>query len=126
MFAFDVGRLLSWIESQGYQATWGESWRSQVEAWINALVPGCTLQALKNDLTINTYSTPVGGYGIQNSLHCERLAVDLNIFIDGKLVEDKATLQPIGDYWESLSPMNHWGGNFTTRPDTDHFERRPT
>jgi D-alanyl-D-alanine carboxypeptidase len=60
-----------------------------------------------------------------NSYHLKRLAIDINfiIVINGLLVSDKVTLQKYGDYWESLSPVNKWGGNFSTIADTDHFER---
>jgi hypothetical protein len=124
-FAFDVGKLLAHIEGLGYQATFSEAFRSKMEAWVNSLPPGCMLHAFKSGQDSFYFSDVVGGLGIQNSLHCQRLAVDLNIFINGDLVEDKATLQPIGDYWESLRPGNSWGGNWTSRLDTDHFEHRP-
>jgi hypothetical protein len=58
-----------------------------------------------------------------NSNHLKRLAIDLNFIRGGQLVSDKVTLQPYGDFWESLNPINRWGGNFTTILDTDHFER---
>lgn len=57
------------------------------------------------------------------SNHLRRLALDLNFLKNGQPVWDKARLQPVGDYWESLNPMNRWGGNFKSLPDTPHFER---
>lgn len=57
------------------------------------------------------------------SQHLERLAGDLNFFRDGKQVTRKADLQVLGDYWESLSPVNRWGGNFKSLIDCPHFER---
>lgn len=57
------------------------------------------------------------------SQHQKRLAVDFNFFIDGGLTYDKEAIQPLGDYWESLSPANRWGGNFKFILDTPHFER---
>jgi hypothetical protein len=64
-----------------------------------------------------------------NSNHRKRLAIDLNIFKDGSYITNKLMLQHIGDYWESLSPENKWGGNFvdskgSSYEDTPHFERR--
>lgn len=65
------------------------------------------------------------------SNHLKRCAIDLNFFKDGKLVYDQKSLQPVGDYWESLCPNNSWGGNWTApggkKPfkDLPHFERRP-
>jgi hypothetical protein len=64
-----------------------------------------------------------------HSNHLRRLAVDLNFFMNDILVTDKAHLQPIGDYWESLSPENRWLGNTekwfpgSTFIDCPHFER---
>lgn len=59
-----------------------------------------------------------------NSQHMKRLAIDLNFFMDGDLTYDKADIQAVGDYWESLHPQNRWGGNWTSFLDTNHFERR--
>jgi hypothetical protein len=36
------------------------------------------------------------------SLHLKRCAIDLNFFKDGKIIWDKATIEPLGIYWESL------------------------
>ena len=58
-----------------------------------------------------------------DSLHLKRLAVDFNIFKDGKLCYDKATLAPLGAFWESLNPLNSWGGNGKKLVDTPHFSR---
>ena len=58
-----------------------------------------------------------------NSLHLQRRAVDLNFFKDGKLVYDKHVLAPLGAYWESLNPLNSWGGNGVKLVDTPHFSR---
>ena len=58
-----------------------------------------------------------------NSLHLQRRAVDLNFFKDGKLVYDKAVLAPLGLFWESLHPLNSWGGNGVKLVDTPHFSR---
>ena len=58
------------------------------------------------------------------SNHLKRCAVDLNFFQNGKLIYDIPTLKPVGDYWESLSPKNSWGGNWASFKDVPHFERR--
>jgi len=61
-----------------------------------------------------------------NSLHLQRLAIDLNIFKDGKLIGDKQVLSPLGAYWESLHPLNSWGGNGKSLVDMPHFSRGRT
>ena len=57
-----------------------------------------------------------------NSKHLDALAVDLQIFKDGKWLQSKAELQFVGEYWEKLRKGNRWGGNFVTFLDTPHFE----
>ena len=52
-----------------------------------------------------------------------RSAIDFNFFKDGKLIYDKAMLAPLGAYWESLNPLNSWGGNGKKLVDTPHFSR---
>lgn len=59
-----------------------------------------------------------------DSKHIQKLAGDLNFFLNGVYVTKKETLQEVGDYWESLSPKNSWGGNWNSFTDTPHFERR--
>ena len=58
-----------------------------------------------------------------NSNHLRRCAIDLNFFWNGKLVWDKELIRIVGEYWESLSPKNRWGGNFKGFVDVPHFER---
>lgn len=59
-----------------------------------------------------------------DSKHIKRLAADLNFFLDGIYACNKETLQEVGDYWESLSSKNSWGGNWNSFKDVPHFERR--
>lgn len=71
-----------------------------------------------------------------NSNHLRRLAADLNFFQGGIWInglpkkEVLSTLGPLGEYWESLHPLNRWGGNFDkdwnkidSFFDAPHFER---
>jgi len=53
-------------------------------------------------------------YGTANSCHKVRLAVDLNIVIDGKLAPPQASA-PLHDYWESI------GGAQRLEYDMNHF-----
>ena len=68
-----------------------------------------------------------------DGLHLSRLAIDLNffnhgsnrpIYLDHKPEECKKMMQEIGDFWESLHPLNSWGGNWKSFLDTPHFEMR--
>lgn len=55
-----------------------------------------------------------------NSQHLKKLAADIHFFKDntGPLYP-----QELGDYWESLSKVNRWGGNWKSFKDQPHFER---
>ena len=101
-FAHHASLLISYIFSQGYSCTFGETFRTPEQAMIYA----------KN------------GKGILNSLHCKRLAIDLNLFSpEGKYLTDSALYEKFGTWWEILHPENRWGGRFP-KPDGNHFERR--
>ena len=41
---------------------------------------------------------------------------------NGQILEKKADLQMLGDYWESLHEKNKWGGNYKAFIDCPHFE----
>ena len=56
------------------------------------------------------------GRGIRNSLHCERLAVDFNLFRDGQYLDSTEAHRPLGEYWESIGGT--WGGRFN---DGGHY-----
>ena len=56
--------------------------------------------------------------------HLKGLAIDLNMYKGGQWIQDKLSLQELGDYWESLDSLNRWGGNWTSLYDFPHFERR--
>jgi hypothetical protein len=65
---------------------------------------------------------------LAHSLHQDRLAIDLNFFKVAstgflELTYSKSDIQPLGDFWESLNPLNKWGGNFVSFLDTPHFQR---
>lgn len=60
-----------------------------------------------------------------DSLHLKKLAIDLNLFIAGVYQTSSEAYRVLGLFWESLSPYNRWGGNFTTIKDGNHFERNP-
>jgi len=52
----------------------------------------------------------------QCSLHYKRLAIDLNLFRDGKYLTRDEDHQELGEYWESLG--GSWGGRFG---DGNHY-----
>ena len=57
------------------------------------------------------------------SKHLMRLAVDFNFFVGGVLTYTDPLVEQLGLYWESLDPLNRWGGHFKNFYDAPHFER---
>lgn len=54
-----------------------------------------------------------------NSMHLRKCAADLHFTFNGTL----GYPQELGDYWESLSKENQWGGNWNSFKDKPHFQR---
>lgn len=95
-FARLVGLLIEWTYLHGYEITFGEAFRTPEQARLNAAT----------------------GKGIANSLHTQRLAIDLMLFRDGVYLTDSDDYRPLGEYWESLDGDCRWGGRFG---DGNHF-----
>ena len=53
----------------------------------------------------------------RNSKHYSRLAIDLNLFKDGKYLFDTADHIELGEFWERIGGT--WGGRFN---DGNHYE----
>lgn len=100
IFAQNVALLLQQSVKLGFHCTLGEAFRTAEQAKIYAQE----------------------GKGIVHSLHCERLALDINLISsEGAYISDTQSYQPLGIFWESLHKNNRWGGRFT-RSDGNHFE----
>lgn len=95
-FTLLVAELIRWAYEQGFELTFGEAYRTPEQAALNAQ----------------------SGAGIANSLHTKRLAIDLNLFIDGVYQTQSEAYRPLGEKWESMGGA--WGGRFS-RPDGNHF-----
>ena len=54
--------------------------------------------------------------GHPNSTHLYRLAMDFNLFKDGKYLRSTESHRPLGEYWESIGGT--WGGRFN---DGNHY-----
>jgi hypothetical protein len=79
-------RLIDFAHSHGYELTLGEAYRPPEIA-------------------------RKGG-----SLHTSRLAVDLNLFKDGKYLTSTESHRKLGEFWESIGGT--WGGRFN---DGNHY-----
>lgn len=97
-------RLIDKAFALGYTVRGGELWRS--------------------DAAAAEYARQ--GKGIQNSLHRDKLAIDLNLFKDGKYLTASEDHRPLGEFWKSLHPLCCWGGDFKDekgmpKPDGNHY-----
>ncbi len=101
-FLLHAAQLIQYASGQGFTVTGGELYRTPEQQQI--YVRTGRSQTLKSN-------------------HLRRCAIDLNFFKDGQIIWDKATLAPLGAFWESLHPKNRWGGNFKSLVDCPHFER---
>ena len=89
-FARDVALLIQYIYSQGYEVTFGDAARMDCQGHE------------------------------PDSMHYKRLAIDLNLFKDGKYLRKTEDHYYFGKFWEDQ--MGHtWGGNFK-RKDGNHYE----
>lgn len=109
IFAQNVALLIQRIADMGYTCTFGEVLRTKEMAEIYARK----------------------GIGIKNSLHLKSLAVDLNLFKDGKYLDDTESHRQFGEWWAKLHPFNRWGGDWNKdgKPDPgendgNHYEMR--
>ena len=110
LFCVLLSEFIKDLTQRGYLVTMGECWRSPETAEIYAKEHK----------------------GIVNSVHCLRLACDLNIFTSaGKQLVSKDDYKFAGEIWKSYGEMLErcnqesvqtiWGGDFQPNPDADHF-----
>jgi hypothetical protein len=103
IFTYNVAQLIEYIYANQYYATFGDAYRAPELAEIYAKQ----------------------GKGIKDSLHSQRMAIDLNLFDkDKKYVTDKESYQRFGNYWKSLHKNNVWGGDWVKLVDSNHFEMK--
>lgn len=110
-FTRDVVKLLNFAWGFGYEVTMGE---------------------VQRPIEMQQIYVKTGRSKTMNSQHLLKLAIDLNFFKNGKLVQSREELVPFGKFWESLNPLNRWGGSWrglveagkSNFVDAPHFERR--
>ena len=105
-FALAVAALIQQAEVMGFEVTFGETYRPSETAALFAQQ----------------------GKGSKNSLHTKRLAIDLNLFKNGKYLSNSIDYTPLGVWWEEYGKANSlplcWGGRFK-RADGNHFSYSP-
>lgn len=101
-FTHNLAMLILYAESQGFK---------------------CRLREVQRTAEQQEIYLKTGKSKTSKSNHLNSCAGDIYFTKNGNLVENKADLQKLGDYWESLSSENSWGGNYKTFLDCPHFER---
>lgn len=96
LFVRLVARLILHATMLDYELTFGEAYRSPEEAARLAKL----------------------GKGIKASLHTQRLAIDLNLFREGKYLSSTEAHRALGEWWEAQHPLCRWGGRFG---DGNHY-----
>ena len=102
-FAYSAAYLIIRAVNNGYKVTLGEALRTPEQAALNAK----------------------SGSGIANSLHCEKLAIDINLFMpDGTYITDDRGHKDLGAWWKTNGPNYKWGGDFEKK-DFNHYSISP-
>lgn len=120
LFVKCLGELIRYAGEQGYELTLGEGkvyTPRKGEVTKEIPCPHCskmftyTFQGFFDDRV-----------HMEGSLHYSALAIDLNLFINGRYVEDGAdpAWANLGQFWEGLDPQCRWGGRFKSK-DSNHF-----
>lgn len=94
-FVLMISKLIVWAYDHGYELTFGDAYRDP---------------RLHGEMGIQK------AYGKPFSCHKVRLAVDFNLFKDGKFQTTTEDHRPLGEYWESIG--GSWGGRFN---DGNHY-----
>ena len=107
-FSRDLVYLKIHILALGYEFTEGDSYR---------------------DPRVHGEQGEKKSYSSAKSAHKQRLADDINLFLDGVYLTDTEDYRFAGEYWKSIGPENRWGGDFDYNrdgqgDDGNHFSRR--
>lgn len=127
-FSHDIAQLVIWCRCKGYGVTKGEAYRTEEQQRIHRegwrFINGKWRRFKK---FVRSW--------VRFSQHQKRLGEDLHIWDEitgANYITDQQWLE-VGRKWESLNPMNRWGGRFRIKKqnynkeigkDRWHFERK--
>ena len=94
-----IGELICYAYRQGYALSFGDAYR---------------------DPRLHGEFGEKKSYSATNSVHKVRLAVDLNLFVEGEYITDgdHPAYIDLGEFWERLHDSARWGGRFN---DANHY-----
>lgn len=101
LFSKMLAEFICWLYANGYTVRMGEVWRPQE----------------MQDLYLKTGKTRA-----KYSKHQDKVAADLYILKDSKVLSTKDELKFAADKWKSLNKDNRWGGEFQNLYDAPHWE----
>lgn len=91
-----LGQLIEFAYENGYELTLGDGYRDPRVFGIHG-------------------ESKMGAYGKSYSNHKVKLACDLNLFRDGKFLQEDKDHAPLHDFWESI------GGGARILGDANHY-----
>ena len=98
-FTYKIAQLIIWAkETHNIDLIGAELFRTKEQAEIYA----------------------ASGKGILNSVHRLKMALDMYVFKDGKIIWDGPEYKLIGDKWKTMDPDARWGGDMKRR-DVYHY-----
>ncbi len=97
LFALYAAKLISKAYELGYEITLGDAFRDP---------------RLHGEMGVKM------GYGHPRSGHKIRLAIDLNLFKNGKFLDGSDAHKELGEWWEGQHELARWGGRFN---DGNHY-----
>jgi hypothetical protein len=98
-FLIDIANLIIYAKTENIELTGGELYRTIEQQQI--YVKQGKSKTLK-------------------SKHLQRLAIDLNVFINGEYKEDKESHKKLAKYWEEIRPENKSG--YSWGWDANHYQ----
>lgn len=118
-FAFMVGLLIKFAYSMGYEVTFGDAWAHDMRPVIDFLKQ--VKPHLPQDEETEKKYNEIMALLISllhrlSSNHYNKLAIDLNLFKNGKYLDKTEDHRELGEYWESIGGA--WGGRFG---DGNHY-----
>lgn len=98
-FAKLVPRLIDKAHDLGYEVTLGDAYR---------------------DPRVHGNVGEKKSYSSANSVHKDKLAIDLNLFKNGKYLTSTEDHRKLGEWWEKQHELARWGGRFKNA-DGNHY-----
>ena len=98
LFATLAATLIQRAAELGYEVTFGETWRA----------PEWAAEMKKRGLS------RIGAA----SLHCDRLAIDINLFRGERYITTDEGHKELGAWWKAQHSFARWGGDFE---DPNHY-----